>query len=146
MALSAIVHHPDDNPIDREGCPEKRYQKPSEGASSFHSLGVSSSADPVLGVMTRHDYVLVMKSVKIAELKAKLSEHLRAVRRGHSVIVVDRETPIARLVPYSPDAEGLTIRKPLRRRRSIQSVPLPKPLKLDIDIVDLLLEERQGER
>ena len=96
--------------------------------------------------MTRHDYVLVMKSVKIAELKAKLSEHLRAVRRGHSVIVVDRETPIARLVPYSPDAEGLTIRKPLRRRRSIQSVPLPKPLKLDIDIVDLLLDERQGER
>lgn len=87
-----------------------------------------------------------MKSVKIAELKAKLSEHLREVRRGHSVTVVDRETPIARLVPYSSDAEGLTIRKPLRKRRSLRGVPLPKPLKLDIDIVDLLLEERQGER
>jgi len=96
--------------------------------------------------MTKHDYVVVMKSVKIAELKAKLSEHLREVRRGRSVIVVDRETPIARLVPYSSDAEGLTIRKPLHRRRTVQSVPLPPPLKLDIDVVELLLEERQGER
>ena len=89
---------------------------------------------------------MVMKSVKIAELKAKLSKHLRDVRRGHSVTVVDRETPIATLVPYSSDAEGLTIRKPLRRKRSLRSVPLPRPLKLDIDVVDLLLEERQGER
>lgn len=87
-----------------------------------------------------------MKRVKIAELKARLSEHLREVRRGHSLTVVDRETPIARLVPYSSDTEALTIRKPLRRRRSLKAVPLPKPLKLDIDIVDLLLEERQGER
>jgi prevent-host-death family protein len=89
---------------------------------------------------------MVMKSVKIAELKAKLSKHLRDVRRGHSVTVVDRETPIATLVPYSSDAEGLTIRKPLRRKRSLRSVPLPRPLKLDIDVVELLLEERQGER
>jgi len=96
--------------------------------------------------MTKHDYVVVMKSVKIAELKAKLSEHLREVRRGRSVTVVDRETPIARLVPYASDAAGLTIRRPLRRRRSLQLVPLPGPLKLGIDVVDLLLEERQGER
>ena len=101
---------------------------------------------PILDLMTRHDYVVVMKSVKIAELKAKLSEHLREVRRGRSVIVVDRETPIARLVPYSSDAEALTIRKPLRRKRSLRSVRLPGPLKLDTDIVELLLEERQGER
>jgi prevent-host-death family protein len=89
---------------------------------------------------------MVMKSVKIAELKAKLSEHLRDVRRGRSVTVVDRETPIAKLIPYTSEAEGLTIRKPLRRRRSLQLVPLPAPLKLGIDVVDLLLEERQGER
>ena len=96
--------------------------------------------------MTTYDYVMVMKSVKIAELKARLSEHLREVRRGRSVIVVDRETPIAKLVPYTSDAEALTIRKPLRRKRSLRSVPLPGPLKMDTDIVELLLEERQGER
>ena len=101
---------------------------------------------PILDSMTRHDYVMVMKSVKIAELKAKLSEHLREVRCGRSVTVVDRETPIAILIPYTTDADALTIRKPLRRRRSLRSVRLPGPLKLDTDIVELLLEERQGER
>ena len=87
-----------------------------------------------------------MKRVKIAELKARLSEHLRDVRRGHSLTVLDRETPIAKLVPYSTDTEELVIRKPLGRKRSLRSIVLPRPLKLDIDIVDLLLEERQGER
>ncbi len=76
----------------------------------------------------------------------KPSEHLRDVRRGRSVVVVDRDTPIAKLIPYSSDGEALTIRKPLRRRPSLRHVPLPPPLKLDTDIVDLLLTERQGER
>ncbi len=89
---------------------------------------------------------MVMKRVKIAELKARLSEHLREVRRGRSLIVVDRDTPIARLLPYSSEAGGLTIRKPLGRWRSVRHVPLPPPLDLDTDVVDVLLEERQAER
>ena len=42
----------------------------------------------------------VMLHVKIAELKAHLSEHLRAVEGGGEVIVTDRDRPIARIVPY----------------------------------------------
>jgi prevent-host-death family protein len=42
---------------------------------------------------------MAMKSVKIAELKDRLSEHLRAVERGDEVIVTDRNRPIARIVP-----------------------------------------------
>ena len=34
-----------------------------------------------------------MKTVRIAELKARLSEYLRAVRRGETIAVLDRETP-----------------------------------------------------
>ncbi len=96
--------------------------------------------------MTRYDYLLVMKKVKIAELKTHLSEHLRHVRRGESYTVMDRETPIARLVPYGAETEPLKIRRPLRRVPSLQSVPLPSPVKLDIDAVELLLEERQTGR
>jgi len=33
-----------------------------------------------------------MKQVRIAELKARLSEYLRAVRRGETIAVLDRET------------------------------------------------------
>lgn len=40
-----------------------------------------------------------MKSVKIAELKDHLSEHLRAVEQGGEVVVTDRNRPIARIIP-----------------------------------------------
>ena len=99
-----------------------------------------------LDLVTRCDYVVVMKRVKIAELKARLSEYLRHVRRGESYTVMDRETPAARLLPYGAEAESLRVRKPLRRVPSLQDVRMPPPLKLDIDPVALLLEERQVER
>lgn len=87
-----------------------------------------------------------MKSVRIAELKARLSEHLQEVRRGRSFTVLDRNTPIARVVPYGAENEPLRVRKPAGRYPSLQRVPLPPPLKLEVDIVDLLLQERQGAR
>ncbi len=40
-------------------------------------------------------------ALRIAEFKARLSEHLQAVRRGAEIVVKDRETPIARVVPYA---------------------------------------------
>jgi prevent-host-death family protein len=83
--------------------------------------------------------------VKIAQLKARLSEYLRRVRGGHSLTILDRSTPIARVVPYA-ESEALRVREPHGRARTLQKVPLPPPLKLDLDVVDLLLEERQGER
>ena len=36
----------------------------------------------------------------IADLKNNLSRHLTRVRRGNSIVVLDRNTPIARIVPY----------------------------------------------
>ncbi len=95
--------------------------------------------------MTTHDYLQVMKTVNIAELKARLSEYLREVKRGHSVTVMDRQTPVASLVPYAPEGEPLRVRDPLRKFASLQEVPLPPPLKTKVDVVDVLLEER-GER
>lgn len=42
-----------------------------------------------------------MRDVGIADLKARLSEHLRSVRNGGTLTVLDRDTPIARIVPYA---------------------------------------------
>lgn len=100
----------------------------------------------VLDNVTRYDYLLVMKKVGIAQLKARLSEHLRNVRRGESYAVMDRQTPIARLLPYGAASEPLRVRKPLRRVPRLQDVRLPPPLKLKVDPVALLIEERQVER
>lgn len=88
---------------------------------------------------------MVMKQVRIAELKARLSEYLRAVRRGETIAVLDRETPVAQIVPVT-DRTALRVRKPARGTPPPGRVPLPEPAKLDMDIVQLLLEERQGYR
>jgi len=86
-----------------------------------------------------------MKQVRIAELKARLSEYLRAVRRGETIAVLDRETPIAQIVPVR-DRATLHVRKPAPGAPPPNRVPLPKPLKINVDVVQLLLEERQSHR
>ncbi|MGH9365441.1 MAG: type II toxin-antitoxin system Phd/YefM family antitoxin [Thermoanaerobaculia bacterium] len=87
-----------------------------------------------------------MSTVRIAELKSKLSEHLRKVRRGWSVTVLDRDTPIARLVPYQNDGASLQVRAPAPGAPKLHRVPLPPPLRVKRDVVALLIEERQRER
>lgn len=79
-----------------------------------------------------------MSNVKIAELKARLSEHLRTVRNGGTLTVLDRDTPIARIVPYA--AQSLEIRKAKRRFRDLK-LP-PKPAKRT-DSVAILVEDRR---
>jgi prevent-host-death family protein len=89
---------------------------------------------------------MVMKRVGIARLKARLSEHLQEVRRGDSFTVMDRNTPIARVVPYGSEAEPIRVRPPRGRYPSLQRVPLPPPLRIKGDVVDVLLEDRQAGR
>jgi prevent-host-death family protein len=86
-----------------------------------------------------------MKRVRIAELKARLSEYLRAVRGGESIAVLDRDTPIAQLIPVR-ERSALRIRKPVRGTLPPNRVPVPKRAKLNVDVVQLLLEERQRHR
>jgi prevent-host-death family protein len=86
-----------------------------------------------------------MRAVRIAELKAKLSEYLRAVRRGETIAVLDRETPVAQIVPVR-DRTVLRIRKPASGAPKPNEVPLLKPLKIGVDVLELLLVERQSHR
>ena len=79
-----------------------------------------------------------MSDVGIAELKARLSEHLRVVRNGGTLTVLDRDTPIARIIPYA--AQPLEIRKARRRLRDLK-VP-PEPAKRT-DSVAILVEDRR---
>lgn len=98
--------------------------------------------------MTINDYLMTMKkppekTVKVAELKAKLSAYLRSARAGHTVVVCDRDTPVARLVPYAPEAEPIPVRHAIR---ALHSAPLPRPLHHRVDSLAALLDERQSSR
>jgi antitoxin (DNA-binding transcriptional repressor) of toxin-antitoxin stability system len=79
-----------------------------------------------------------MSNVRIAALKARLSEHLRSVRNGNALTVLDRDTPIARIIPYT--AQPLEIRKAKRRLRDLK-LP-PKPSKRT-DSLAVLVEDRR---
>lgn len=87
-----------------------------------------------------------MKGVQIAELKSKLSQHLRLVREGGTVTVLDRTTPIAKIVPYQGQTPQLQVRKPLPGVPTLRDIRLPPPLRLECDVVELLLDERRSDR
>jgi prevent-host-death family protein len=88
--------------------------------------------------VTSNDYHVTMKTVGIADLKARLSEHLRAVKKGRSLTVLDRETPVARLVPV--ETGPLEIRQASRRARDL---PVPPPAAAPTDSLAVLLADRQ---
>ena len=86
-----------------------------------------------------------MKHVRIADLKARLSEYLRVVRGGESIAVFDRDTPVARLIPIR-ESRTLRVQKPAPGTPPPHRIKVPKRARLNRDIVELLLEERQGHR
>jgi antitoxin (DNA-binding transcriptional repressor) of toxin-antitoxin stability system len=89
---------------------------------------------------------MTMPDVRIADLKSHLSEHLRKVRAGRSLTVFDRDTPIARIVPWNAGEGLLRLRPPLPGAPKLQRVRLPAPLACAGDVVTVLMEERQGDR
>jgi prevent-host-death family protein len=79
-----------------------------------------------------------MKGVGIADLKARLSEHLRSVRKGRTLTILDRGTPVARIVPYA--ADPLEVRRATRRLRDLE---LPAPPARPTDSLTVLLDDRR---
>ena len=88
-----------------------------------------------------------MKAVSISDLKANLSRYLRDVRRGSEVQVLDRGTPVARLVPPVANDGGARerlIRGGVLRAGSGDAGAIldEPPLELPVSLLDALAEER----
>src|SRR6185295_1117856 len=87
-------------------------------------------------VLTTYGQNEVMKSAKVSELKAKLSAYLSEVRGGGSVIVYDRNTPIARLVPFHEEPDELTVIDASAPPSSLKRIKGVRPKRrIDIDKV-----------
>lgn len=81
-----------------------------------------------------------MRRAKVSELKARLSSYLADVRGGESILVCDRSTPIARLVPSDED-DGLRVREPKRPREDLKRLKGVRPRRA-VDVVRLLRSDR----
>jgi antitoxin (DNA-binding transcriptional repressor) of toxin-antitoxin stability system len=79
-----------------------------------------------------------MSKVGIADLKARLSQHLRKVRGGGTITVLDRDTPIAQIVPYDV-APSLEVRRATRKPRDLRLPPAPSS---STDSLSVLLQDR----
>jgi prevent-host-death family protein len=84
-----------------------------------------------------------MKTAKVSELKAKLSAYLSEVRGGGTVVVYDRNTPIARLVPYQEDRDDLAFIEPSAPVAAMKKIKGVRP-RQRINVDRLLRETRGG--
>ena len=114
-----------------------------------------------------------MTQARISELKNGLSAYLRLVKSGESVLVLDRDTPIAKLVPVEIAPAGanqadsacgtedkalrdeallakLESRGVIARRRRgpppMEVVRSWKPFGKDVGLVEAVREEREEDR
>jgi prevent-host-death family protein len=85
-----------------------------------------------------------MKSAKVSELKAKLSAYLLEVRGGGTVTVYDRNTPIARIVPFQDEPDDLLILEASAPPSDLKKIRGVRPRRR-IDL-DKLLRETRGDR
>ena len=81
--------------------------------------------------------------VKIAPLRARFSEYLRRVRRGEEIIVMDRDRPVARLVPIEAGPDELIVTPGAGTYARMGDMPLPDLVQLSEDPVRYLLEDRE---
>jgi prevent-host-death family protein len=88
--------------------------------------------------VTIGDHNQVMNTVGIADLKAHLSQHLRTVRGGRTLTVVDRNTPVAQIIPYDAEA-ALEVRRATRKPKDLR---LPPPPSSPTDSLSVLLQDR----
>lgn len=95
----------------------------------------------------------IMKRVSITELKNRLSEYLRYVKRGDTLEVLERSVPIARIeaVPSPGEGEDARIARLeregiLRRPRTApdRSILDREPVPCGIDLLAILREDRDA--
>ena len=103
-----------------------------------------------------------MVRATISEVKNGLSAYLRRVKAGESVLVMERKTPVARIVPVGHDAGGGqgtgTVDSDAKLTRLVQAEVVTRrgsgsPLDIvrqsagqSAGLLDAVLEEREEER
>jgi antitoxin (DNA-binding transcriptional repressor) of toxin-antitoxin stability system len=96
-----------------------------------------------------------MKKATISQTKNSLSAYLELVKRGETILILDRDRPIARLVPVEAarrgddarlaDLERLGVVRRAAQRPS-RKLPPPVALRAGVSLLDALLQDREEAR
>lgn len=94
-----------------------------------------------------------MERATISQLKNRLSAYLKRVRAGHSILILDRDVPVARLDRVGPGERAddrLTRLERLgqlrRSTRKLSMAALQKAPRAKASVVEALLAERREGR
>ena len=95
-----------------------------------------------------------MERATISQMRNHLSAYLQKVRAGESVLILDRNTPVARLEGVKADTDGNEQLVQLEREGLLRRPKAPIPMKqLRItpprakqSVLEALLEEREDDR
>lgn len=99
-------------------------------------------------------YIAHMEKATISQLKNRLSAYLKKVRAGDSILILDRDQPIARIERVAPsegpedrltrlERSGLLQRSTTKVSVEKLRDPVPRP---ERSVVEALVEERRGGR
>jgi len=88
-----------------------------------------------------------MKSkVGIAELKAHLSEYVRAAQKGKEVIIKDRETEVAKMVPIRERMPVFQVIPASRPSKGIDDLAGFRPTGVTPEEIDRIFAETRADR
>ena len=95
-----------------------------------------------------------MERVTISELRNRLSAYLKKVRAGEKVVILDRQTPVARLVRIEAETHPDDRLTRLERGGLVSRAVQPFPMELiksgppasTESVLEALLEERRQAR
>jgi antitoxin (DNA-binding transcriptional repressor) of toxin-antitoxin stability system len=121
-----------------------------------HRVGLEitgSGGEPELNVTNIITFAtfVITRTVKVSDLKARLSAHLQYVKNGEELLVCDRNKPVARIIPCSVENEAERIQRliargvlepPLKKRSSPVSWPTP-PGNVPDEVMEKLWQEER---
>ncbi len=85
-----------------------------------------------------------MRSVNIAEFKAKMGRYLRLVRAGAEIILMDRNHPVAKISPLPKGSGKISVRAPSENPKEIASLSFAPVRGRRTNSLSFLLEDRRS--
>jgi prevent-host-death family protein len=82
-------------------------------------------------------------TAQIAEFKAHLGQYLRQVKNGQAITLLDRNTPVACVLPHAQKPGKLSVQKASLKPEQFK---LTAPFRKQVDVLHYLSEERTGHR
>ena len=83
-----------------------------------------------------------MKKANISKIKAELSKYIKFAKAGEVVLIMDRDVPVAKIIAVKPET-ALQIRAPLIDLKTVLSANDKRPFDEKMDILDVLLRDRE---